>query len=216
MEKKYKITEKQLAFLEDYLKRKYPDATDETRIELIDHLVLDFEATTKNGNLSQYLSNELGFIRKFVFDSANRHQKKYGKETWEQFYSFFIKPKLIPISFSILIIFYFLATILNNKWLWGSFVIIQSIILLISALFGMINKKKFRKLDEVKYLGADIWLSYLLVQIPIIFNVENYILYNKFLFSLYATFTIIYALAAYIVIREKRKFILEKYKHLLN
>jgi hypothetical protein len=34
MEKKYKITEKQLAFLEDFLLRKYKDLSVETRIEL--------------------------------------------------------------------------------------------------------------------------------------------------------------------------------------
>ena len=216
MEKRYEITEKQLAFLEDYLKRKYPSITDETRIELTDHLISDFEATTENGNLSQYLSNELGFIRKFVFDSANRHQKRYGKETWNQFFDFFKDIKLLPITFSVLILFYFLTENLNDKWLWGSFAIIQGVIFLISILFGLINKKKLRKLDEVKYLGSDIWLPYVMVQLPSGFGVDTYIMYYNFIFTIYASFTIIYALSAFMVVREKRKIILEKYKHLLN
>lgn len=216
MEKCYEITQKQLTFLEDYLKRKYPSITEETRIELKDHLVSDFEATTKNGNLSQYLSNELGFIRKFIFDSANRHQKKYGKETWKQFFDFFRKVKLLPITFFILILFWILTKNLNDKWLWGSLAIIQGIIFLISIFFGMINKKKLRKLDEVKYLGADIWLPYVMVQLPSGFEFDNYIMSNSLFFTCYASFTIIYALAAFMVIREKKKIILEKYKHLLN
>jgi hypothetical protein len=216
MENPYEITEKQLAFLEDYLKRKYPSITDETRIELTDHLVSDFESTTKDGNLSQYLSNELGFIRTFVFDSANRHQKKYGKETWQQFFDFFKDLKLLPITFFVFLVFYFLDNNLNDKWLWGSFAIIQGIIFLISIIFGKVNKKKLRKLDEIKYLGSDIWLPYIMVQLPSGLEFDSYIMANSFVFTIYASFTIIYALAAYIVIREKRKIILEKYKHLLN
>ena len=216
MEKRYEITEKQLTFLEDYLKRKYPSITDETRIELTDHLVSDFEATTGNGNLSQYLSNELGFIRKFVFNSANRHQKKYGKETWKQFFSFFIETKLLPITLLVFVLFYFLAENLNDKWLWGSFTIIQGLIFIVSIFFGMINKKKLRKLDEVKYLGSDIWLPYVMVQLPSGLSFDNFIMSNNFLFTIYASFTVIYGFAAYVVIREKRKIILEKYKHLLN
>ena len=216
MKKRYEITEKQLVFLEDYLKRKYPSITDETRIELIDHLISDFEATTENGNLSQYLSNELGFIRKFVFDSANNHHKKYGKETWKQFFSFFTETKLLPFTLIVFVLFYFLAENLSDKWLWGSFTIIQSIIFLISIFFGMINKKKLRKLDEVKYLGADIWLPYIMIQLPSGFGFDTFIMSNSFLFTIYASFTLIYALAAYVVIREKRKIILKKYKHLLN
>jgi hypothetical protein len=216
MEKRYEITEKQLNFLEDFLKRKYPSITDETRIELSDHLISDFEATTENGNLSQYVFNELEFIRKFVFEGVNNHQKKYSKQTWKQFFSFFTDIKSLPFTISVLILFYFLAENLTDKWLWGFFGIIQLIIFLASVLFGIINKKKLRKLDEVKYLGADIWLPYILVQLPSGFGFDSYIMANIFVFTIYASFTLIYAVAAYIVIIEKRKIILEKYKHLLN
>ncbi|QXP66123.1 hypothetical protein [Polaribacter sp. AHE13PA] len=216
METRYEITEKQLAFLEDYLLRKYPSITDETRIELVDHLVSDFEKTTENGNLSQYLSNELGFIKQFIFDKANTHQKSYGKQTWKQFYSFLTDIKLLPITFSTLIIFYFLNENLVEKWSWGSLAIIQLLIFLASIIFGVINKKEFKKLDEIKYLSTDIWLPYIMVQLPSSFGFDNFIMSNSFSFTFYASFTIIYAISAFIVIREKRKIILEKYKHLLN
>ena len=88
--------------------------------------------------------------------------------------------------------------------------------MLLSILFGMINKKKLRKLDEVKYLGAEIWLPYLMVQIPQGFEFQNYIMSNNYFFTLYASCTVVYGLAAFIVLRTQRKYILEKYNHLLN
>ncbi|APG65959.1 hypothetical protein LPB136_11555 [Tenacibaculum todarodis] len=216
MENKYEITEKQLAFLEDYLKRKYPNFQDEVRIELIDHLISDFEATTQNGNLSQYLSNELGFIRRFANRRVSEFKKTYGKQTWNHFFDFFTDLKLLPISIAVFSMFYFLAEKLNNKWLWGTFLILQSVILLLSAFFGMINKKKLSKVDEVKYLGAEIWLPFLMIHLADGFEFKYFLMSNSYLFTIYASFAIIYGLAAFIVLRKQRKIILEKYKHLLN
>lgn len=212
----YKITEKQLVFLEDFLNRKYPEISNETRIELIDHLISDFEATTENGNLSQYLSNELEFIRKFVFNGVSKVKKSYSKETWNQFFDFFTDFKMIPYTLMVVIIFYFLYENIGSKELWFSLVIIQSIIMLLSILFGMINKKKLRMLDEAKYLGAEIWLPYIMVQIPQGLEFQNYIMSNNYFFTLYASCTVVYGLAAFIVLRTQRKYILEKYNHLLN
>ncbi|WP_181858107.1 hypothetical protein [Polaribacter sp. WD7] len=52
MRKNYEITEKQLSFLEGYLKKKKKFLDPEDLYELIDHIILDFETTTRNGNLS--------------------------------------------------------------------------------------------------------------------------------------------------------------------
>ena len=114
MKKNYEITEKQLTFLNGFLLRKYPDISNETRIELVDHLISDFEATTENGNLSQYLSNELGFIRKFVFNGISEIKKGYGKLTWKKFFSFFSNSKLLPISIFIILFLYILNANLNS------------------------------------------------------------------------------------------------------
>jgi hypothetical protein len=216
MEKNYEITEKQLVFLDGFLLKRYPNISDDTRIELTDHLISDFEATTENGNLSQYLSNEIAFIRTFVFNRVSDFKKNYGKQTWKQFFSFFSDLKLIPITFITIILFYLLSENLNNKWLWGSFTIIQTTIFIASIFFGFIRNKKLKKLDEVKYLGSEIWLSYVLVFLPNGFGFDTFLMSYNFLFIAYASFTIIYAFAAFIIIREKRKYILEKHKHLLN
>ena len=216
MEKKYEITEKQLVFLNGFLLRKYPDISDTTRIELTDHLVSDFEATTDNGNLSQYLSNELEFIRKFVFNGVREVKKTYSRQTWNCFFDFFSNFKMIPYTLLIVVILFYLAKNLNNKQLWMSLIIIQSIIMLLSILFGMINKKKLRKVDEVKYLGAEIWLPFLMIQIPQGLEFHDFLMSNEYVFILYSLFTVVYGLSAFIVLRKQRKYILEKYKHLLN
>ena len=130
--------------------------------------------------------------------------------------AFRINSSGISIStFSVLILFYFLNENINGKWSWGTLAIIQLLIFLSSIIFGTIYKKELKKLDEVKYLSADIWLPYVMVQLPSGFGFDDYIMSNSILFTFYASFTIIYAISAFIVIREKRKIILEKYKHLL-
>ena len=166
MEKHYEITEKQLVFLDGFLLKRYPNISEDTRIELTDHLISDFEATSENGNLSQYLSNEVGFIKRFVFNRVNEHQKNYRKQTWKQFFRFFSDLKLIPITFLTIMLFYLLSENLKDKWLWGSFAIIQTTIFMSSIFFGLIRNKKLNKLNEVKYLGSEIWLSYVLVFLP--------------------------------------------------
>ena len=216
MENSYEITEKQLVFLEGFLLRKYPNISDETRIELIDHLISNFEATTENGNLSQYLSNEIEFIRRFVSNRVIEVKKNYGKQTWYHFFDFFTDYKLIPYSLIIVVTFYLLSENLNNKYLWLSFFIIQTIIMFLSLFFGMINKNKIRKLDEVKYLGAEIWLPFLMVNLPQGLEFKDYLMSNSYVFTSYASFAIIYGLAAFIVLRKQKIIILKKYKHLLN
>ncbi|QOD59901.1 hypothetical protein H9I45_11140 [Polaribacter haliotis] len=216
MKKNYEITEKQLTFLNGYLLKKYPDISDETRIELVDHLISDFEATTENGNLSQYLSNELGFIRKFVFTDRKKFKSTYSKETWLKFSNFFTDLKLLPFSLLIIIAFYFLSENVNNKTLYLVLLISQTLVFAISVFFGSINKKQFRKLEEVQFLGSDIWLPFLLVSILSVEEIKDFILSYSLLFTVYASFVIIFGLAAFIVVRKNKKHILEKYKHLLN
>ncbi|TXD49923.1 hypothetical protein [Polaribacter sp. IC073] len=216
MEKKYEIIEKQLVFLNGFLLRKYPSISDETRIELTDHLILDFEATTENGNLSQYLSNELGFIRKFVFNGVRKVKKTYRMETWSQFFSFFTDFKLLPITIFISLLFYFLNENLNNKIACLSIFILSSILFLVSIRKGMINKKALKHLGEVKFLGTEIWLPFFLVQLLAEKHIGEFITSNSYLFTVYSTFIIMYGLAALLILRKHKKIILEKYKHLLN
>ena len=215
MKNKYEITEKQLAFLEDFLERKYPNISQETRIELIDHLISDFENTTENGNLSQYLSNEIEFIRKFAFSGMKEIKKTYNKQTWKMFFSFFNETKFLPITAFVIFIFYFLAENLSVKTCYIILILTHTIIFGISVFSGTLNKK-LRKLEEVKYLGAEIWLPFSLIQIIGYGEVRDLLLPNSFFFTIFSSFVIIYSLAALIVLKVQKKKIYEKYKYLLN
>ena len=216
MEKHYEITEKQLVFLEDYLQRKYKGISTETRIELTDHLILAFEATTENGNLSQYLSNELEFIKSFVTNGINLMKKTYRKETWSQFFNFFTNFKFLSIVISSILFFYFLNENLNNKIACLSIFILSSILFLVSIRKGMINNRALKHLGKVKFLGTEIWLPFFLVQLLTEKHIGEFITSNSYFFTIYSSFIMMYGLAALLVLIKHKTLILEKYKHLLN
>ncbi len=218
MEKRYEITEKQLVFLEDYLLRKYPSISDETRIELTDHLISDFEATTENGNLSQYLSNELEFVRTFVGNKMISIQKNYNKEIRLKYLSFFINVKFLPFTIFGFIAIYFLVLYLNDTFLWLSFFFSVFGIYGYSLLVTTFKSKKIRKLEEVKFLGTGfgIGIPYLMVLFPLILEDKKLLFENTLLFTLYWFLALSLSIASVLVLNEKRKIILEKYKHLLN
>lgn len=215
MEKKHEVTEKQLAFLEDFLQRKYPNISKETRIELVDHLISDFEATTEDGNLSQYLSNEIEFIRKFAFSGMNEIKKTYSKQTWKMFFNFFIDIKFLPITICVIFIFYFLRENFTTKASLLILSLLHILIFGVSIFFGTVSKK-LKKIEEVKYLGAEIWLPFLLIQLMSNNEIRDFLIPNNLLFIVFSSFVIIYSLAALIVLRKQKKMIYKKYKHLLN
>jgi len=218
MEKRYEITQKQLAFLEDFLDRKYPQANEEVRVELIDHLVSDFEATIDNGNLSQYLSNELGFIRKFTDNRISLIKVDYDKKVWKQYFNFFTKIKILPLTVATFIIFYFLSENLNNKVLWGCFFFSVFGVYGYSLFVSIIKPKELRKLKEVQFLGTGLGfgIPYVMIMIPFFANSTDLLFENSFLFTIYWFFAFSLNVAALIVMLKHKKIILEKYKHLLN
>ncbi len=219
MEKRYEITQKQLTFLEDYLKRKYPSITEETRIELTDHLVSDFEATTKNGNLSQYLSNEIEFIRRFMRTRVKLLGANYTRYVWLEYASFFTSLKKVPITLFIFFIIYLLSVNLSDKFVWLSF------FFSVFAVYGyslFVQEKSMpkhiRKLPEVQALGKGITMGipYLMAMIFLIPIDKSILFEHRFFFTLYWFFAFSLSIASIIVLLQKKKVILKKYKHLLN
>jgi hypothetical protein len=218
MEKRYEITEKQLAFLNDFLFRKYPSISDDIRIELTDHLISDFEVTTENGNLSQYLSNELEFIRNFVGARINLIQKNYNREVRLKYLSFFTKIKLLPFTILGFILIYVLVSKLNNNLLWLSFFFSVFGIYGYSLLITTFKSKKIRKLEEIKLLGTGFGMGipYLMVIFPLLIENKKFLYDNTLFFTSYWFFALSLSIASILVLKEKKKIILEKYKHLLN
>ena len=151
---KHTITEKQLVFLQDYIKRKKRFSDQEDLYELVDHLVNDFEATG-NGNLSQYLADNSEFIFNYQTNKSNDVHWSYQRQLWRMFLGFFTRIKFIPITFLTLVTMYFLfyGVELINKSLMRIFFILIGIILFYGLIKTCHKNKKIRKLVSFKYLG---------------------------------------------------------------
>ena len=216
MEKIYEITEKQLAYLENYIDNKYPLINKDSKIELIDHVVSDFEATTNGGNLSQYLSNEQEFVREFANGKIKLYKNLYRKQTAQYFLSFFKDYKKITFTILLFIILYYLSGNLSNYWLWLSYIISYSVFFLIIIFFSFMNQRAFKNLVEVKYLGAEIFLPLLLMQFAQGLEFKDFLMQNSFVFSLLWVLTILYSYAALIIVKKNEILILTKYKNLIS
>lgn len=212
MEKKHQITTKQLIFLDRFL-MKYEFGSEDDKIELKDHIILDFEENG-NGNLSQYLSGELDFIKKFIGSKLNVIHKSYRKKTIDEAISFFTSIKKLPFTIAVFLGIYLQTVYLNETVLIVSFISSVMGLFVYSQFFLNFNKRDKKKLDRIKYLGQEMWLPYLMVMLPISFY-DKLVAY-KFFFSMYWFVAIVYAIAAILVMKKEKTIIYEKYKHLLN
>ncbi|WBX71337.1 hypothetical protein [Tenacibaculum retecalamus] len=219
MENNYEITEKQLAFLEGYIKRKKKFTEPEDVYELMDHLINDFEATTEDGNLSQYLSTKSHFIFKYTGSRKNKEEAihwEYQRELYKQFFSFFHRLKYLPFTallFTFLYLF-FIQFSFSNKVLAGVFASLIALPMITGYVITYHKNKKIKKLVSFKYLANIMLLPMLFLQC---FNlISDFLKENRFLFLTYTFIGVILCFSAIIVVLEKRKEILKKYKHLLQ
>ncbi|MFK8059161.1 MAG: hypothetical protein AB8B78_03625 [Polaribacter sp.] len=217
MEKNYEITEKQLAFLEDYIKRKKRFSDPEDLYELVDHLVTDFEYTG-NGNISQYLADNSTFIFNYQGTRKNKESAvhwSYQRQLWQNFFNFFYHLKYIPFTILYLVTFYTLFT-LNIKIKTIGYIFITTIILFL--FYGLLKtyhkNKKIRNLVSFKTLGNVMALPSLFLYF--FSPIADFLKENRILFFIYFSIAFGLHIAGILLIKEKRKIILEKYKHLLN
>ena len=219
MEKRYEITDNQIGFLNNFLFKRYPNISDETRVELVDHLISDFEATTTNGNLSQYLSNEMEFIKNFISAKVKLLNANYNRDVWQEYLSFYSDIKKLPITLFIFFVIYFLTETLNNKFVWLSFFLSVFGIYGYSLIAQTKNiPKVIRKLPEVQLLGKGITMGipYLMCMVIFIDELRVVLLESSILFSFYWFFAFSLSIAAIIVLHKRKKIITKKYQYLLN
>ena len=215
MEKKHEITEKQLAFLDRFLK-KYDFGSEDDKVELIDHIILDFEENG-NGNLSQYLSGELDFIKKFIGSKLNVIHKSYRKKTIDEAISFFTSIKKLPFTIAVFLGIYLQTVYLNETVLIVFFYVTVLSFFIYGQFFLSIKKKDRKKLDRIEYLGQEMWLPYVMMAFPFHLIVTgDLMLVNSIFFSVYWFVAIAYSVAAIIVMKKEKKIIYQKYKHLLD
>ena len=209
MEKK--ITEKQLKFLSEFLNRKGYE-NDETKLELMDHLICEFEENG-NGNLSEFLSHKLEFIRSYKQKHQNIISQVYKKELISEFKKYFLNLDKIPITLISLFVMYFVATNFNSK-----VTIIISIISFACAqayiyLIIFFTKKFIRKTTSMAALTSIISLPSLFICLPKEFY--NFLLTHKTLYLLFWFVAFIINLSTASYIKRKKEIIKTKYQHLL-
>lgn len=208
-----KITEKQLMFLQDYVKRKKRFLDTETRLELVDHLVCDFEVNG-NGNISKYLADKSEFIFNYKNYKSDEIHWAYQRELWKVFFSFFTNLKTIP---AILLLIFFLKEVIEifSQKTAGIFFMI---LIIIPMFYGLIKtyhkKKKIRSLIEFKHLANIYSLPSLFIYTLSPF--KEFWFSNDILILSYMVVGLCLNFAAVNLILRKRKGILKKYSHLLQ
>lgn len=210
MEKKYTITEKQLAFLDSFLDRK-GYTNNETKFELMDHLICDFEENG-NGNLSQFLSNKLYFIEQQKFKKEKIFNRLYFKEMLKEFVSFFIDFKKITITILLFFLSYLTTVFFSEKVV----LIVFAISLVSIQLYGLYTcfvEKELRKLEEFRALAAAVYLPSIVVHFfPLFKGLLNY----KIAFSIFWALVFILMLSFSVYTKRKKDELVNKYKYLIK
>lgn len=204
-----------MAFLESYIKRKKRYSDSESLHELIDHLVTDFEYNG-NGNLSEYLANNSEFIFNYKANNDSAVHWSYQRELWKKLFSFFTMLKYIPLTilatFALYLLFFKMSLSIMSLGL------LFMIFIIVSMIYGFIKtyhkNKKIRRLVAFKYLGN-------IMSLPSVFlymftPIKDFLIEYKFIFFLYVLFAFGLSISGVIIIQEKRKEILRKYKYLLS
>ncbi|CAL2081407.1 hypothetical protein [Tenacibaculum sp. 190524A05c] len=210
MKEKYKITEKQLDFLDKFLTKK-GYSNNENKFELMDHLICDFELNG-NGNLSQFLSTKLSFINEQKFTKQKIYNRLYLREMFKEFLSFFSDFKKIPLTILIFFFIYYFTKYFNNKVIIVSFGI-SLITLQLYGLYISFVEKELRKIEEFRALAT---VTYMPSYIVILFsNVQSPLKYIE-LFAFFWFLTFMITLSFVIYAKSKKDELKKKYNHLIK
>jgi magnesium-transporting ATPase (P-type) len=211
MKEKYKITEKQLTFLSDFLTRKEHE-NDEIKLELMDHLICEFEEKG-NGNLSEFLSNKLEFISGYKQKHQNIISQVYKKELIGEFKKYFLNLDKFPITLISLFVMYFVTANFNSKV--TLIITIISFASVLAYIYSVVffTKKFIRKTTSMVALTSTIWLPSIFIYLPKEFY--NFLLTHKTLYLLFWFVAFIINLSAASYIKRKKETIKTKYQHLL-
>ena len=212
MEKKQQITAKHLAFIDRFL-AKCDFGFEDDKVELKDYLILNFEENG-NGNLSQCLSGEMGFIRRFTGAKPKVVQTNYREKTLQEAFGFFTSIRKFPLAIALFLSMYVMTIALNETVLIVVFIVTVIRLFSYRQFFLSIQRKLKKKLDCIAYLGQEMWLLYLMLMFPVGFYDE--FVSGSLFFSVYWFVAVLCSIAAIRVMKKEKKMIYEKCKHLLE
>ncbi len=191
----------------------------DVRVELLDHLVTEYEAIDEYPDLESFLDKRLSWCKKVMKKKENATHWGYQKMLWTRFFQLLKKP-LIVIFWAL-----FLILIIAEKPLLAwEYKYILFLPLLASActhicivIRNNIGKEIFKNTVSAKYLGNIFALPILIISLLNLVLQFNKILFFEvtFLFFYVMIGTTLY-FSAILVFLKKRKEVLEQYDRLLG
>jgi len=208
-----KLTQKQIHFIDNHLQFigvKFIDV----RIELLDHLVFEFENKEADESLEDFLKTKKIFIRDFKKNLHNKRHWGYQKALLKRFLMFLYVPKYLIISFLFITIFSFLIPHFNTtpiKFLFLSTIIIPQIL---QFFIYYISKGLHKKIQSFQYIfsimsGPSLFLFF--------FNpISEWLLENPFYFLMYWFLAFAFNAAGIIEVIKCKKKTLSIYRQIIS
>ncbi|MEQ3663673.1 MULTISPECIES: hypothetical protein [unclassified Olleya] len=206
-----KLSKENIQFIDNYLIRlkiKYVDV----RLELIDHLASDFEASNKEEQLVDYLKSKIDFIKDFEKKRQKTIHWSYQREMWRRLAMFFYKPNYLPFTIVFGFAVYWMQQFQPNKAFTLILIVSLSIIHFWALITGFSHYKTFKKLQMAQPL-------YSIMALPSLFlytmGVAKPWLENQYFFIAFWFLAILFNIAGGIELRNKKNKILEYSKNII-
>ncbi|MGB2683468.1 MAG: hypothetical protein WBC43_00505 [Olleya sp.] len=205
------LTEENIKQIDNYLiklKIKYVDV----RLELIDHLASDFEASNKEEQLVDYLKSKIDFIKDFEKKRQKTIHWSYQREMWRRLAMFFYKPNYLPFTIVFGFAVYWIQQLQPNKAFTLILIVSLSIIHFWALITGFSHYKTFKKLQMAQPL-------YSIMALPSLFlytmGAAKPWLENQYFFIAFWFLSILFNIAGGIELRNKKNKILEYSKNII-
>lgn len=206
-----KLSQENIQFIDNYLiklKVKFVDV----RLELIDHLASDFEASNKEEQLVDYLKSKIDFIKDFEKKRQKTIHWSYQREMWRRLAMFFYKPNYLPFTIVFGFLVYWIQKLQPNKTVTLVLIISLSIIHFWALITGYSHHKAFKKLQMAQPL-------YSIMALPSLFlytmGAAKPLLENQYFFIAFWFLAILFNIAGGIELRNKKNKILEYSKTII-
>ncbi|WP_292948693.1 hypothetical protein [Olleya sp. UBA1516] len=200
-----KLSQQQINQIDNYLiklKIKYVDV----RLELIDHLASDFEASNKEEQLEDYLKSKIDFIQDFEKKRQKTIHWSYQREMWRRLAMFFYKPNYLPFTIVFGFAVYWMQQFQPNKALTLILIVSLSMIHFWALITGYSHYKTFKKLQMAQPL-------YSIMALPSLFlytmGAAKPWLENQYFFIAFWFLAILFNIAGGIELLNKKNKILE-------
>jgi len=200
-----KLSQRQINQIDNYLiklKIKYVDV----RLELIDHLASDFEASNKEEQLEDYLKSKIDFIQDFEKKRQKTIHWSYQREMWRRLAMFFYKPNYLPFTIVFGFAVYWMQQFQPNKALTLILIVSLSMIHFWALITGYSHYKIFKKLQMAQPL-------YSIMALPSLFlytmGAAKPWLENQYFFIAFWFLAILFNIAGGIELLNKKNKILE-------